>query len=145
MLNICKILFLFTFLFLSFECEKKDEKILNEIENKLLGEWMWIKTVYFNEDTTKIVINKGNPDVQITKIFMPDGIYFNFNKKIKEYGGIYWVDYSKNLFDSTKINYILYCQVDNFIEYSYFSIINDSLILDRKSLDGVIFYYIRKK
>lgn len=145
MFKILEILLLVFVLFSSFECEKKDEKLLNDIENKLIGEWIWFKTIHFKNDSIFCIRQTKKNDTIISKIFLPDGTYFNFNKKLKEYAGIYWVDYTKNIFDSTKINYILYYQVDNFIEYSYFQIINDSLILDRRKQEGIINYFIRKK
>jgi len=136
---------LIVFILTSFECEKKDERLLNDIENKLIGEWVWVKTVYFKSDSDKFIKENKKSDSLISKIFLPDGTYLNFNKRIKEYGGIYWVDYTKNLIDTTKVHYILFYQIDNFIDYAYFIINNDSLILDRKQQDGSLLYFRRKK
>ena len=125
-----KVFFLFVLAILM-GCQKENKTI----SNLILGKWEWVKTI--DNQYSKQISNPQTLGFSKTLEFLNNG-------KMNEYKNDTLIQtsvYGIQIFTSNPNNYVL---TQNWIIFSPFYMVNDSLIFSEASVDGPVSSYIRK-
>jgi len=132
----CILLMTITILFILAGC-KKDEA-LSVFDNEILGEWRWIKTQIGYPDTTYTPSEGNTRSIRFEKT----EVYYYMNDKLQySFPYHFEVEYEHTLdtlLDSIKV------LVLSERPYSYYSIYNDTLVIDATYRDLGADFYARK-
>jgi hypothetical protein len=129
--NLLKYLSL-VFLTILMGCQKENKTI----SNLILGKWEWVKTI--DNQYSKQISNPKTLGFSKTLEFLSNG-------KMNEYKNDTLIQtsvYSIQINTSNPNNYVL---TQNWIIFSPFYMVNDSLIFSEASVDGQVSSYLRKK
>jgi len=110
---------------------QKENKTVSEL---IIGKWEWVKTIY------PYVFLESNPQIS----GFSRTLEFLSNGKMNEYKNDTLIQtsvYGIQIFTSNPNNYVL---TQNWIIFSPFYMVNDSLIFSEASVDGPVSSYIRK-
>lgn len=128
--QIFKLGLLFTILILIISC-KKDEQPINEL---LLGNWHWIKTItpYGGQET-----NPRTEGYSRVFVFMENGKMLEYRNNILSDSS----DYSLEINSSNSNTYRI---TNSTIINSLFYFEADTLIFSEAYVDGPVYYYVKK-
>ena len=132
------IFFLLTPLFVAFTCEQNEDKLISDVESKITGEWIWVKSTYYNTNSgLPFVLSPDSVGYTVRDIFSADGTYTQFKNDLVESSGIYWFETSTTP-EGVPTEIKLFSQKEDYVNFVKVTITGDSLILDNKAGDGTI-------
>ncbi|MFO7657627.1 MAG: hypothetical protein R6W78_11215 [Bacteroidales bacterium] len=137
-MKLIRLIYIILPLALAFTCEQKEDKLISDVENKITGEWVWVKSTYFNTNSgLPFVLSPDSVGYTVRQLFSTDGTYLQFKNDIVESSGIFWLE-TISLIDKTETEIRLFSQKEDFVNYVKLSITGDSLILDNILGDGTL-------
>src|SRR4030042_6132392 len=123
---------------LSFSCEQKEDKLISDTEDQIMGEWIWIKSTYYNTNSgLPFVLTPDSVGYSVRQVFSSDGMYLQFKNDLIESSGIFWLETVTNP-EVIEPDIILFSQKGDFIHFCRISLSGDSLLLDNTAADGTI-------
>ncbi|MBN2613597.1 MAG: hypothetical protein JXB00_18720 [Bacteroidales bacterium] len=133
-----RLIYIFLPLMLAFTCEQKEDKLISDVENKITGEWIWVKSTYYNTNSgLPFVLSPDSVGYTVRQLFSTDGTYLQFKNDIIESSGIYWLE-TVPIKDNTETEVRLFSQKEDYVNFVKLSITGDSLILDNTLGDGTL-------
>ncbi|MBN2213760.1 MAG: hypothetical protein JW723_05900 [Bacteroidales bacterium] len=123
---------------LSFSCEKKEDKLISDTENQIMGEWIWIKSTYYNTNSgLPFVLTHDSVGYSVRQVFSSDGMYIRFKNDLVESSGIFWLETVTDP-EAIEPDIRLFSQKGDYIHFCGISLSGDSLQLDYIAEDGTI-------
>ena len=123
---------------LSFSCEQNEDKLISDTEDQIMGEWIWIKSTYYNTNSgLPFVLTPDSVGYSVRQVFSSDGTYLQFKNDLIESSGIFWLEMINNQ-EAVEPELRLFSQKEDYINFSSISISGDSLLLDNTLADGTI-------
>jgi hypothetical protein len=121
---------------LSFSCEQNDDKLISDTEDQIMGEWIWVKSTYYNTNSgLPFVLTPDSVGYSIRQVYSSDGTYLQFKNDLIESSGIFWLEVVDDN-DVTEPNIRLFSQKEDYINFSKIFFSGDSLLLDNTAADG---------
>jgi hypothetical protein len=114
-------------------CCQKDKKTILEL---IIGKWEWVKTI--DNQYSKQISNPQTSGFSRTLEFLNNGKMIEYKNDTLIQTSVYSIQINT----SNPNNYVL---TQNWIIFSPFYMVNDSLIFSEASVDGQVSSYIRKK
>ncbi len=132
------------FLF-AFSCEEKEDKIITNTEEKVTGEWVWLKSTYFHTNSgLPYILTPDSVGYSLRQVFEPDGTYTIFKNDVAESTGIFWFE-TIDYMEGTKPEIRMFTQKGSYINFVNLNISGDSLFLDNIAADGTLKLFLRVK
>ncbi len=129
---------LLPFLF-AFGCEQKEDQIISDLEGKITGDWVWVKSTYYNTMSgMPYVLTPDSVGFSVRQYFSSDGTYVTFKNNMTESSGIYWLETVDYLENAAQPEIRLYTQKEEYLSFVELKIFGDSLILDNTKGDGTL-------
>ena len=123
----------------AFGCEQKEEQVISDFEGKLNGEWVWVKSTYYNTMSgMPYVLSPDSVGFTLRQLFSVDGTYITFKNDMAESSGIYWLETFDYVEGSTQPEIRLYTQKEDYLSFVELRISGDSLVLDNMKGDGTL-------
>jgi hypothetical protein len=130
---------------LAFSCEQKEDKIITNTEEKVTGEWIWVKSTYYNTNSgLPFVLTPDSVGYSLRQVFSSDGTYTVFKNDLAESTGIFWLE-TIDYVEGTKPEIRMFTQKENYINFVNLNISEDSLVFDNTGADGTIKLFLRIK
>ena len=121
---------------LSFSCEQNEDKLISDTEDQIMGEWIWVKSTYFNTNSgLPFVLTPDSVGYSVRQVFSSDGTYLQFKNDLIESSGIFWLEMINNP-ETVEPEFRLFSQKEDYINFSRISVSGDSLLLDNTAGDG---------
>lgn len=134
-----------TFFILAFGCENKEDSSEDIPEEKIIGEWGWIESVYNNTISGKpYILNPDTIGYSLKYVYLFDGTFKIYRNNKLETSGIYWfeiVDYSGE--EEPELRLIT--QQEDFKKSIKFLLNGDTLVLDNTEADDARRIFIKLK
>jgi cystathionine beta-lyase/cystathionine gamma-synthase len=123
---------------LSFSCEQKEDKLISDTEDQITGEWIWIKSTYYNTNSgLPFVLSPDSVGYSVRQVFAPDGTYLRFKNDLIESSGIFWLETITNP-ETPEPDIRLFSQKGEYIQFCRISLSGDSLLMDNTAADGTL-------
>lgn len=134
------LLYIFIPFLFAFSCEQNEDKIISNTEDQIVGEWIWIKSTYYNTNSgLPFILTPDSVGYSIRELFGSDGTYILFKNDIVETSGIYWLETVNDIkYENAVPDIRLYSQKEEYINFSKIEISGDSLLLDNTAADGTL-------
>lgn len=134
------LLYIFIPFLFSFSCEQNEDKIISDTEDQVVGEWIWIKSTYYNTNSgLPFVLTPDSVGYSVRELFASDGTYILFKNDLVETSGIYWLETVNDIkHENTVPDIRLYSQKEEYINFSKIEISGDSLLFDNTATDGTV-------
>lgn len=130
------LLYIFVPFILSFSCEQNEDKLISDTEDQIMGEWIWVKSTYFNTNSgLPFVLTPDSVGYSVRQVFSSDGTYLQFKNDLIESSGIFWLEMINNQ-ETVEPEFRLFSQKEDYINFSRISVSGDSLLLDNTAADG---------
>lgn len=125
-------------LLLAFTCEQKEDDLITDIQNKIAGEWIWIKSTYYNTNSgLPYILSPDSVGYSVRQLFSTDGTYIQFKNDLLESSGIYWLETTtKPEGESPEVRF--FSQKEEYVSFVKITISGDSLLLDNTAGDGTL-------
>ena len=121
---------------LAFSCEQNEDKLISDTEDQIMGEWIWVKSTYFNTNSgLPFVLTPDSVGYSVRQVFSSDGTYLQFKNDLIESSGIFWLEMINNP-ETVEPEFRLFSQKEDYINFSRISVSGDSLLLDNTAGDG---------
>lgn len=130
------LLYIFVPFMLAFSCEQNEDKLISDTEDQIMGEWIWVKSTYFNTNSgLPFVLTPDSVGYSVRQVFSSDGTYLQFKNDLIESSGIFWLEMINNP-ETVEPEFRLFSQKEDYINFSRISVSGDSLLLDNTAGDG---------
>jgi hypothetical protein len=130
------LLYIFVPFMLAFSCEQNEDKLISDTEDQIMGEWIWVKSTYFNTNSgLPFVLTPDSVGYSVRQVYSSDGTYLQFKNDLIESSGIFWLEMINNP-ETVEPEFRLFSQKEDYINFSRISVSGDSLLLDNTAGDG---------
>jgi hypothetical protein len=128
----------------AFSCEENNEKILLDSEERIIGTWIWLESVYYYTPSgVPFYINPDTLGYSIRYAFNDDGSFQQFRNAIPESEGTYW--FETILYENGSESPLrLFTRENDYLKSVNFAFSGDTLIIDETEVDGARRYFIRE-